>query len=619
VGKTQVALELAFWTKENESDYSVFWVPALSNATVGQAYRDIARKLPIGDSEDQDVKDSVRQYLSSEAAGRWLLIVDNADDVNIVCGSPGTAEGLQSYIPRSENGRIVFTTRFRDIAVEVADETLNLDEFSLSEAQGLLGKLVTRKDLISDTALTTALLHELTLLPLAITQAAAYLERNQESVAGYLGLLRNTEKDMVELLSEELPDRTRYKESKNAVATTWIVSFKKIREQDRNAADLLSFMSQIEPKSIPESLLPELDSKVQTARAIGTLCAYAFVSKRDEKLDMHSLVHLATRIWLRREGLEMQTIETAVRSLAGSFPTGEFENQHTWRTYLPHALRLLQRPGASDIEERYTLYLQVGRCLLDEGRIREAVHCLEECWRWRSQQFTKEHPDRLASQHELGEVYIWDGQIKKGVALLEQVVGIRSRTLAEAHPDRLASQHALGQAYISNGQIKEAVTLHEQVVVVESRTLAKEHPNRLISQDALGQAYIWDGQIKEAVALLKQVVGIRSRTFVAEHPHRLVSQYVLGRAYIWDGQSKKAVALLKQVVGIRSRTLAEAHPDRLGSQHLLGIAYHADRQIPQAVEMLKHVVAVQSETIREDHPARLASLTALERVLRSNS
>ncbi|KAB5511616.1 hypothetical protein GE09DRAFT_1232399 [Coniochaeta sp. 2T2.1] len=30
VGKTQVALELASWTKENQADYSVFWVPALS-------------------------------------------------------------------------------------------------------------------------------------------------------------------------------------------------------------------------------------------------------------------------------------------------------------------------------------------------------------------------------------------------------------------------------------------------------------------------------------------------------------------------------------------------------------------------------------------------------------
>jgi MoxR-like ATPase len=80
VGKTQVALELAFWTKENRADWSVFWVPALSEATFEQAYTEIARELKIQRNDDQDVKESVRQYLSSEAAGRWLLVIDNADD-----------------------------------------------------------------------------------------------------------------------------------------------------------------------------------------------------------------------------------------------------------------------------------------------------------------------------------------------------------------------------------------------------------------------------------------------------------------------------------------------------------------------------------------------------------
>ena len=61
---------------------------------------------------------------------------------------------------------------------------------------------------------------ELTYLPLAITQAAGYLERNEASIAAHPRLLRNTEKYMVDLLSEELQDRAQYKESKNTVETT---------------------------------------------------------------------------------------------------------------------------------------------------------------------------------------------------------------------------------------------------------------------------------------------------------------------------------------------------------------------------------------------------------------
>jgi hypothetical protein len=130
IGKTQVALELACWTKENKPDCSVFWVPALSEATFEQAYADIARKLEIRRGNDQDVKESVRQYLSSEAAGRWLLVVDNADDADLVCGRPRTPEGLERYLPQSENGRIVFTTRSRDVAMKIAEETVKLDNYA---------------------------------------------------------------------------------------------------------------------------------------------------------------------------------------------------------------------------------------------------------------------------------------------------------------------------------------------------------------------------------------------------------------------------------------------------------------------------------------------------------
>ena len=42
--------------------------------------------------------------------------------------------------------------------------------------------------------------------------------------------------DMVDLLSEELPDRTRYKESKNAVAGTWVVSFQNAEEHPSRVA-----------------------------------------------------------------------------------------------------------------------------------------------------------------------------------------------------------------------------------------------------------------------------------------------------------------------------------------------------------------------------------------------
>src|SRR5947209_5825777 len=111
IGKTQVALEFAYTVKANWPEYSIFWIPALSMESVEQVCGDIIRTIGITQGkDDKDVKELVRQRLSSEAAGKWLLIVDNADDMELLFGI-GQSKGIADYLPESEHSLIVFTTR----------------------------------------------------------------------------------------------------------------------------------------------------------------------------------------------------------------------------------------------------------------------------------------------------------------------------------------------------------------------------------------------------------------------------------------------------------------------------------------------------------------------------
>jgi hypothetical protein len=153
IGKTQVALQFAYWTKENRPEYSVFWVLALSDGSFEQAYTEIAKELAIGKTtENEDVKESVRQYLSSRRAGPWLLVVDNADDMDVFFGTSDNLGGISQYLPESENGVILFTTRSREVAVSVAGSNMvELQEMDPKEAIGFLEKLLFRKDLLRDT------------------------------------------------------------------------------------------------------------------------------------------------------------------------------------------------------------------------------------------------------------------------------------------------------------------------------------------------------------------------------------------------------------------------------------------------------------------------------------
>ncbi|KAF6840565.1 phosphorylase superfamily protein [Colletotrichum musicola] len=410
VGKTQMALNIAYWVKENKPAYSILWIPALSFASFEQAYTDMAKELGLRpNTEGEDIKTTVRQFLNSKEAGRWLLIIDNADDMEILYGSAGEQNGLINHLPRSDDGITLFTTRSRELALSVADDALiELRAMERGEAESLLGKSVLRKQLLQDQDSVVKLLDFLTYLPLAITQASAYLNRNERlSIARYLQLLQGTEQTLISTISRDFRDSTRYPNSPNAIATTWLVSFEQIQHTDSHAADLLYFISRIESKSIPRSILPFSSSKEELEYAIGTLGSYAFLVERDETqtFDMHSLVHLATRIWVNKQPIHKRIKEDAVEHLNEIFPTDSYMNRALWRQYMPHALKILNESTEVETYEKLDLCSQVGRCLQEDGRTKEAIKLLEHVVEVRESTLDEGHPSRLASQQVLAYIY----------------------------------------------------------------------------------------------------------------------------------------------------------------------------------------------------------------------
>jgi tetratricopeptide (TPR) repeat protein len=530
MGKTQVALQFAYEVKEAQPEWSIFWLPAVSMESFEQACAGIVQALHISQrrKEEDDPKELVKQYLSSSRARRWLLVVDNADDPNILFGGSEQSGGIVDYLPESEGGVTVYTTRTVEVAVSLTrGDVLELGAMDRGDAIDFLSESLVRKELLRNQAMTDKLLDELTCLPLAIAQAAAYLNMNRTTITRYLWLLHNTEQDLVSLVSEEFRDDTRYEGSANAMATTWIVSFSQLRERHAVAADLLRFMSCVEWKAIPRSLLPEAQSEGEMEKAIGTLCGYSFLARRDgdnqatsggsrqgrdvdqateaeEWYDMHRLVHLATRIWVKEHGNASKVAEDAVRRVADVFPSDDYKNQAMWRGYLPHALRLLSSGQHSSAWEQSKLCLLVGRCLRVDGRIREAVVWLERSCQERSQ-LSEDNPGRLSSQHILAGAYEADGQVHKAVALLEHVVEVKEKMLAAEHPSRLASQHALAGAYEADGQEQKAALLFNHV------RLARTHSSESFPLDQdpqLGSHAAWQ--------ITQEEPSVRSATLVEE-------------------------------------------------------------------------------------------------------
>jgi hypothetical protein len=140
------------------------------------------------------------------------------------------------------------------------------------------------------------LLKELAYLPLAIVQAAAYVNINKITLQDYLSLLAKQKEEVVKPIS---------KGCENVLATTWLISFEQICRHDTLAADYLLFMACVDLNDIPLALLPAASPREKGVLAVGTLNAYLFVTKRtaESALNLHQLVHVLTRNWLKRKGL----------------------------------------------------------------------------------------------------------------------------------------------------------------------------------------------------------------------------------------------------------------------------------------------------------------------------
>ncbi|KAK8115614.1 kinesin light chain 1 [Apiospora sp. TS-2023a] len=217
IGKTQIALEAAFRVR----DLDVECVPGIQE-------------------DKADVIALVKSALSHASAGRWLLIVDNADDTELVFGDTIQPHLLQC-LPSIYQGSILFTTRNHEVTSQVdvqTTDTFLVGEMTMVEAKQMLYSGL-KQSQRSDVDSTERLLDFLTFLLLAIKQASAFIMWTGVTTIKYLGYCLSSDETQIELLSTEFGDRHRYAEIANPNAATWIISFTHIREKYPRSAEYL--------------------------------------------------------------------------------------------------------------------------------------------------------------------------------------------------------------------------------------------------------------------------------------------------------------------------------------------------------------------------------------------
>lgn len=619
VGKTQIVLELAYQTREMYSDCTVIWLPAVGMDSLHQAYLDIACQLGVGplDPDKDNVKRVVQNHLSQPQSGRWLLIIDNADDIDMWTEGAlnSSNSGLRSLLPKSDQGAIVFTTRSNRVAQYLAPgNIIEIREMDEKKALKVLKNSLVNKSLVEDDHSTRKLLEQLTFLPLAIVQAASFINENQTDIATYVRLLDGQGQDVINLLSEEFEDEGRYKSIRNPIATTWLTSFMKIRKTEPLAADCLAFLSCVNAKEIPTCLLPAPEG-VQREKAIGVLSSYSFLrtSKAGTRLDMHRLVHLATRNWLRSiNSLEVWQAYS-LRIVNRQFPYPDTVQRNEWRAAIPHALHVLQSTS-DDInpDDRAHLMHIIGCCHSLDGRHKEAEKLFLQSGEYSQRLFGPTDCRTLKNRSALAYTYQAMGNLEKSIEIFQSVLKKHEDVRGLENSDAMEVMSRLASSYRLSGDLQTAQEIADKVLRYYLQTLGPESQNTLDAIYSMTLIYYGQGRLSDAEKLAQQSLIIMKRFLGPDNPYTISAITNLADIYMERWRLKEAEALYLDGLERGRRINGPDHQSTTRDLHQLACLMRLQGRHAEGISLLTECAQLQARALGREHYQTVSTISKLE-------
>lgn len=319
-----------------------------------------------------------------------------------------------------------------------------------------------------DEATLMELLETLNFLPLAITQATAYISEEEVPLAHYLDLLRPGDLDTSDLLEQNYYDPGRDPEIQNLIFLTWQISFDRITKQKPRAAEILSFMAVLDGQAVSDILLrQENERKVDFDTGIGTLKAFSLISEEENGaiFNMHRLVQLATQKWLEHQHVLVDWQEKALTAVFTSCPLDDnYENWATWETVSPHIQVVLEYEFVTEIcqLQRANILYKASSYDNVQGRYQAASKNAMEAQRMYQKLSGKEHPSTLTSMNNLALVVESQGKYEEAEDIYRRVLKLMEKVLGWEHPSTLTCMDNLALVVERQSKYAEAKEMHDE-------------------------------------------------------------------------------------------------------------------------------------------------------------
>ncbi|MFI1926636.1 MULTISPECIES: FxSxx-COOH system tetratricopeptide repeat protein [unclassified Streptomyces] len=634
VGKTQLAADYArtAW-QDNELDLLV-WINASNATATASGYAQAAVEILGADPADRDT--ATRAFLAwlepkaNATPCRWLVVLDDVTD-------PADLNGL--WPSAGPHGRILVTTRRQDAAL--TGRLIKVGLFTEAESLAYLTSSLGARNRHEPDEQLTALAGDLGHLPLALSQAAAYLIDAGISAAAYRELLADRATLLADTAPEVLPDG-----QTQTAAAAWSLSVDRadtLRPAGL-ARPMLQLAAFLSPNGTPEAVLtsaPALahltrhradnDSRetlrhswrpgrqdktpasVTPGEAAGALRALDRLSLIDhtpttphQAIRVHQLIQRASRDTLTLDQHD-QLARTAADALTAAWPDIERDLELA-QALRANATTLTRTAGEALYRpDTHTVLYRAGLSLGEAGQVNAATAHFHRLTETTGHHLGPEHPDTLTARHNLAYLRGRAGDAVGAATAFKELLADQIRVQGEDHPDTLAARHSLGRWQGEAGDAVGAATAFNELLADRLRVLGEDHPDTLAARHSL--AY-WQGEAGDAVGAataFNELLADRLRVLGEDHPDTLITRNNLAR---WQGEAGDAVGAAtasKELLADQIRVQGEDHPDTLITRHNLAYWQGEAGDAAGATTAFEQLLADQIRVLGEDHPDALAA------------
>ena len=376
--------------------------------------------------------------------------------------------------------------------------------------------------------------------------------------------------------------------------------FQRMRKGNQQA-DPLDRTPIVAPKM--KSLLELILSPNNLQNAITQLQNRSLVKRRQSNgyssLWMHDLVQLIVVENAKKNDGGRELFECAVKLICTAFEqVKDPAAPASWRqceVYIPHIHSLTTRNEISDRARDLLISANgaVSVYLLSRGRYNEAQTLLEQLFAEQRQLYGSEHPDVLATMHELAKVYYHQGQYAEAEKLYNRVLRSFEQQLGSDHVDVLKIMNNLALVYDGQARYAEAEKLYNRVLRSQEQQLGSDHVDVLNTMNNLATVHNFQGRYAEAEKLYNRVLRSQEQQLGSDHVSVLSTMSNLASVYNSQGRYASAEKLYNHVLHSLEQQFGCEHMSVFATKLGLAVVYRYTHRYRQAEALLDRVLRYQ--------------------------